>query len=1106
MSITKYIQKCDYRLGGLKPHIYFIHKNVMCITYKANGIEVFFKQTKDADIYKLNAALCTYNQEETKNNKYKFSNTLEVLVNEQYEEPFLYSLRTLRMNQYYIVIEDKNGIQYLINPDLHTVFNYEYNFSDGSDGINGVTMTWNNLSNYPLLAMEKKIENNYTLLLEQCTYVKGEVDKLSLISYKDLYAKNDGVKYEGLYMDNGEKPQGVDFLKGSFSLVETYDGNMFRTTLSFSIPLDDNQFSWAYNLLEYQDNVYKAIVATTNNNYLLIGDEIGLTPSYSITTSEEEDTPNMVNISLTQLSQYPILYSNDIKQYRWFENGEMCFGFDKYQMLTREYSEDWGETWVVDENEVKKKGDIIESNSVDCIDVKWVDETYCLTTSMEVFDFRVIDGYICSDGNKYKKTQKYTSIDGGVTFNPTEEYGIGELIALESDDCNSVEEDEIRWVEDLEYGIMCYPVDEQYTKLGEPFCLDIGSYAYEMVSNNGVDFYKVGEPILLEECSEDCGCNEDCDTRWVDTNETVCIPDIYTITISSENGTPVTDPVFVGEYQNHIYYYFRKSKKLCVVDIDCINQSYEIFESFFDIVIKVSGNPFYDNLGGCYYNSNFKTINISKDGYFVITVQVNASQMAIVAFNCKTKSFNILDVNNSSGKHYPYVHTSFKSDRFYFTIDGGFFCFKGGNISTLIEKTYESSFQEYMGYKYTLKKYGDFYLMGDRIVQFDGDFQYDYTRIGKVLGEDYKGNLLFNIDDDSSDDGIYILTPDNYYRAYYNPTYGKIYNQSDKTLIFTEYDVYSLSYDELHTIHFDIFTLSDSFPMPSSVYNNGYEKDNLVYCDFGINTLDGYKTIEMRDGDIYQCNNFYPISTIVYQISITITVSPLASCLNNSRIIFDKATISWEYYEGLPNGRRVGDYIYRLFKKYIHKYEPYTFPNKYGEVVIDTKEVVLKDIFVDYNFKNFSTEKTYAIYEFDNADLIATNSYIIQENGIYPWMYNSDCYIFNIDEEDYETRVVLYKEPCSNAVRVYNSDYDYSQITFNGMNAITFMGDEVIHFKESLGEKGFVFRFTTINPPENVKFQSDWNRSVILIPKEANIYSYKNKLQLNDSNSIVIQI
>ena len=172
MAISNYLQKCEYKLGGLKPHIYLIHKDELTVKIKANGVKVSFnhiKKGKDEDdkeidiipkIYKIEGALCVYNQEETFASKYRFNSTLEVTINELYKEPFFYGLRTLRTNQYYIIIEDKKGTQYLINPELYTNLNYEYNFTDTTDGQNAVLLTWYNLSNFPLLIFENKVETD----------------------------------------------------------------------------------------------------------------------------------------------------------------------------------------------------------------------------------------------------------------------------------------------------------------------------------------------------------------------------------------------------------------------------------------------------------------------------------------------------------------------------------------------------------------------------------------------------------------------------------------------------------------------------------------------------------------------------------------------------------------------------------------------------------------------------------------------------------------------------------------------------------------------------------------------------------------------------------
>ena len=432
MAISNYLQKCEYKLGGLKPHIYLIHKDALTVKIKANGVKVSFnhiKKGKDEDdkeidiipkIYKIEGALCVYNQEETFASKYRFNSTLEVTINELYKEPFFYGLRTLRTNQYYIIIEDKKGTQYLINPELYTNLNYEYNFTDTTDGQNAVLLTWYNLSNFPLLIFENKVETDTYLLQEQLNYNLGHSFELVMSLHKDINTNDDGVKVTNLYIDSADKIKKIEYLKETFNLNETYDGNMFRVTLSYSIPLDSHQFEWHYNLLEFKDNLYTAVLRTTNDNYIVVGVENGLFPSYNITTSEEDETPNMVNITFTHLSQYPILYTDDITQFRWIPTDEICFGFDKYQLLTQQYSEDWGVTWETTEPEIKKKGEIIEANSEDCKEYQWVDDgTYCYTSSTQYIKWIATDDFVCENGDKYQKLKKHITVDGE-TFNPTE--------------------------------------------------------------------------------------------------------------------------------------------------------------------------------------------------------------------------------------------------------------------------------------------------------------------------------------------------------------------------------------------------------------------------------------------------------------------------------------------------------------------------------------------------------------------------------------------------------------------------------------------------------------------------------------------------------------
>ena len=520
MAISSYLRECGYDLGGLLPKIYLVHKNALKLSKKAKGLEVSVVSRNDGDIYCVEGQLCTYKQDETYNGKYRFNSTLELTINELYREPFLYGLRTLRTNEYYIIIEDKKGVQYLINPELYTKMSYEYSFSDTSGNNNHIIITYNNLSNYPLLIFEENISDNKSLLNKQCEYNYGQVYELLMFDHKDLKVKDDGVKVDEMYIENVDDICEIDFMKESFSLTESYDGKTFITSLAFNIPLND-QYGWAYRLLEFKDNKYAAILRTTNDNYIIVGVERGLFPSYTIETSEDDNVPNMVKVVFEQRSQYPILYTDEITQYRWVESEPLCFGFDRYQMLVKEKSEDWGETWVVVDPIVKKKGKIIESDSEACKEYQWVEDgEYCDIDNITYIKWENVDGFICEGGNKYHKTRRYVSEDGK-SFSPSDEYGRGELIEGDSKECQYVA---VRWIDDNDYE--CYEVNEEYTRWidNEEICSGVTLYQgqYEEVSSNGIGYYESGEErlgdVIRDNCCQ-CGYREE---EWRNTGVYYC--------------------------------------------------------------------------------------------------------------------------------------------------------------------------------------------------------------------------------------------------------------------------------------------------------------------------------------------------------------------------------------------------------------------------------------------------------------------------------------------------------------------------------------------------------------------------------------------------------
>lgn len=472
MAITTYKRACGYKVGSLKPTVYFLPKDDVKLKYEANNEVVEVKSTSNASsIAKIEALQATYTQNTSYNDRFAFENSLEIILDEQLNESFLEGLRNLRKNDYYIVIENREGTQFLINCELYTTLSYEYNFTDDEDSENNCVVTFTNLSNHPLLLMKNNVNANTVWISHSCSYINGKVTQLLVSEYEKLYSSNNGIMVGELFF-SGEALYPIDYLPLTFSLNESYDGKEFTETMSFSIPLDDYKHYWHYSLIEFQHNRYKAMVFTNNGNMMLVGDQYGLFPSYEISTSDDFDTLDTVTITMKSVSQYGMLTSiwstdgqnpdNVFYLYRDVPTDECgCNGYDWCEVLKKQVSSDYGHSWTDVFPLQYSYGKIVEARSEKCgygdSARRWVesDETVCVDDRGNVIDpstgeiitpadpdnpnygdddYRFIEGegYLCNGTSKYER-KIYQKLIDGEWVDQYETYG--DLIEENSADC-----------------------------------------------------------------------------------------------------------------------------------------------------------------------------------------------------------------------------------------------------------------------------------------------------------------------------------------------------------------------------------------------------------------------------------------------------------------------------------------------------------------------------------------------------------------------------------------------------------------------------------------------------------------------------------------------
>lgn len=287
MSVTQYTLPCSYRIPKLRDNVYFISKSVMKVINIDNGAADV--TINNPNVIRLKGFDIRLNESESLDERYIFTKTLNIsIIGHLTNSSFLMD------DDYFLAVEDYNGVYYLINVDFPSKMTYTYTLNEGQ---NQTEFTFTSNSNFPLLKLNWSISK-----FTDCdTYFTSGVKSISLI--EKGWARVD-VEQDVITLFDGHIFKNVDFNEGSCTLTESYDGDKITNTISFDIPLGNTQFSWQYNLLEFKKNLYIAeIFPKSSSNALIIGYENGLQPSYNVTGSTSNGDSSKITITLEETSQ-----------------------------------------------------------------------------------------------------------------------------------------------------------------------------------------------------------------------------------------------------------------------------------------------------------------------------------------------------------------------------------------------------------------------------------------------------------------------------------------------------------------------------------------------------------------------------------------------------------------------------------------------------------------------------------------------------------------------------------------------------------------------------------------------------------------------------------
>ena len=263
--VTDYIQGClKYSIPLLKDRIYVYDESVLTYINIDKPIDNAMILSTPTLLTGFNIS---YAEATSLDERYKFDKTLNISMN------YKVDIASVFQNKFYVIVEDYDGNLYLTNPDFQYKYTYTYSLAEGT---NQTAITLQTQSNFPLL----KIDVTPPLYSECKTYKFAHIKALELIEKEwASYSTNDNILY------TTEPLKQVDFLKNTLSFQEQYDGEKVTSTLSFNMPLKSANVSWDWNLLEFKDNVYTAVISTDDDYKILTGIYTGLQPNYSINAS-----------------------------------------------------------------------------------------------------------------------------------------------------------------------------------------------------------------------------------------------------------------------------------------------------------------------------------------------------------------------------------------------------------------------------------------------------------------------------------------------------------------------------------------------------------------------------------------------------------------------------------------------------------------------------------------------------------------------------------------------------------------------------------------------------------------------------------------------------
>lgn len=289
MAVTDYLTKssgeCKYNYSKLKDVVYLVSEDHLKNIEIDNG-EAYISGLTELPL-RINGFNIQLKEETSLDERYKFQKTLTLSMHG-------YVNYKIFGGRYYAIIESEDGTFWMVNVDFPSRITHTFNLSKD---VNQTDFTFASLSNFPTLKLNADFEAVSPVCLG--LNVHG-IDTLQLIEFEKARLDT-----ENKVVISTEDFKKVEYLGNSASFQEVYDGEKVTDTITFDIAFDNYKPSWQYNLLEFLDNRYSAIITPKGgDNKYYPGYNFGLQPSYAIQTASNNDGSDIITVTLIEVSSY----------------------------------------------------------------------------------------------------------------------------------------------------------------------------------------------------------------------------------------------------------------------------------------------------------------------------------------------------------------------------------------------------------------------------------------------------------------------------------------------------------------------------------------------------------------------------------------------------------------------------------------------------------------------------------------------------------------------------------------------------------------------------------------------------------------------------------